>query len=78
MRLHNKNLSLFREHPERECRSNANEMQAAVDRDTPLDPAVKKTESSVATCCHNQREDQNEGWSSSLRWRCREHFVSRC
>ena len=30
-----------------------------------LDPAVKKTESIVATCCHNQCEDQGE-WDGLL------------
>ena len=83
MRLQNKAFVVYtaaiRVHPEREDAVEVQAIvQAAFDRDTPLDPAVKKTESVVATCCHNQREDQNEGWSSSLRWGCREHFVSGC
>ena len=45
---------------------------------TPSDSAVKKTESIIATCCHNQCEDQCGWMVLSLRWGCREHFVSGC
>ena len=32
---------------------------------TPSDSAVKKTESIIATCCHNQCEDQG-GWDGLI------------
>ena len=44
------------------------DVQTAFDRQTIysfFDPAVKTTESIVATCCHNQCEDQG-GWDGLL------------
>ena len=63
------------------------EVNAAFDRHTPyyslLDPAVKATESIVATCCHNHENikadvDLKRLCFFILRWGCREHFVSGC
>ena len=63
------------------------EVHAAFDRHTPpyslLDPAVKATESIVATYWHNPENikvdvDPKGLCFFILRWGCREHFVSGC
>ena len=53
------------------------EVQAAFDRDT-LDSAFKKTESIVATIVTINVKIKADGMVLSLRWGCREHFVSGC
>ena len=45
---------------------------------TPLDSAVKKTESIVATTVTINVKIKADGMVLSLRWGCREHYVSGC